>query len=118
MVHLYLSTRRGLKTTTNICAKPQTFASAAATKANEDAATPKTAPSTSLRDVGSAFLPCCPSNPDPDPDPGMLAMCKPRCCGGVVTPPSRIDSRAPAVGGERASADAPPTRATLSIMPT
>lgn len=99
------------------------MASAAATNANEDAATPKTAPSTSLRDVGSAFLPCCPSDPDPDPDPGTLVMCSPCCCccccgRDVVTPPSRIDSRAPAEGGERASAEAPPTRAATSITPT
>lgn len=76
----------------------QTLASAAATKANEDAATaPKTAPITSFRDVGNsaASLP---------PGPVAVIMCR--------------DCRArTAEEGAAENADPPPTRVAITTEP-
>lgn len=78
----------------------QTLASAAATKANEDAATaPKTAPITSFRDVGNSAASRRP------PCPVAVIMCR--------------DCRARTAGEEGAAenADAPPTRVAITTEP-
>lgn len=76
-----------------------TLASAAATKANEDAATaPKTVPITSLRDVGKSAvaLPSCPV---------AAIMCR-DCRSGTAEEQ-----------GATENADTPPTKAAITTAP-
>lgn len=84
-----------------------TLASAAATNANEDTPTaPKTAPSTSFRDVGSsADAPPLPPGPA-----AAIVTLSCRAAGDVRAP-------TPTAGDEQENADAPLTRAATTIAP-